>query len=257
MHRPLDVVQEREEGRQQQSEVVVKVVEVALQEKGNDKVQPKKAEEANQQEAEHHKEAEENDQQEENDDMEQQKKAEMEHEEENEEMEHDEDEEGMENKGEEETMEQQEEAEGMDQQDMQHNAEEGDDEEEHQPAVKTVDTRRQRPVVSAQSVENIPDVPPSNEAVQHDNLWVSKVGRKRKEPMEDAAVTPKRARGRPRKQKTAEPGPKKKKEKDSPALASATGRCAAISPGCQRLQREQDRQHIHKPTVRFQSHLGR
>ncbi|GBG76514.1 hypothetical protein CBR_g22262 [Chara braunii] len=75
-----------------QSEAVLKVEEVALQEEGDDRVQPKEAEEADLQEVEHHKEAEEKDQQEDKDDMEQQQDEEMEHEKEDEEVEHEEDE---------------------------------------------------------------------------------------------------------------------------------------------------------------------
>ncbi|GBG84326.1 hypothetical protein CBR_g38297 [Chara braunii] len=215
LRRPLDVVQEREEEHQEQSEAVVKMVEVALQEEGNDKVQPKRQRRRTSKRrrtTNWHKKAEEKDQQENKDNMEQQKEVEMEHEEEDKEMEHEEDEEGMERQGEQEDMEQQEEAEVMDQQDMQHNVDEEDGEEEHQPVVKTVYTCRQRLVVSSQSVEDIPDFPPNNEVVQHDNLWVSRVGRKRKEPMKDAATKPKRAYGRARKLKTVEPVAKPKKK---------------------------------------------
>ncbi|GBG73282.1 hypothetical protein CBR_g13001 [Chara braunii] len=107
------------------------------------------------------------------------KEVEKEHGEEDEEMEHEEDEEGMESEGVEKAMEQQEDAEGTDEQDTQYNMDDEDGEEEHRPALKAVYTRKQRPVASAQSVENAPDFAPSNEAVQHDNLWVSRVGRKR------------------------------------------------------------------------------
>ncbi|GBG73377.1 hypothetical protein CBR_g16091 [Chara braunii] len=185
--RALGTVQEGDEEEQQQSGPVLKVA---------DQQEAEHRKEVDQQEAEHRKEAEEKDQQEDNDDMDHLQEAEKEHGEEDEEMEQQEDAEAMEL---------QEDAEGMEQQDMQHNVDDEDSEEEHRPAVKTVYTRRQRPVVSAQSVENSPDFPPSNEAVQHDNLWVGRVGRKRKEPVEDAAAKPKRARGRPRKLKTAEP----------------------------------------------------
>ncbi|GBG64735.1 hypothetical protein CBR_g46281 [Chara braunii] len=191
--RALGAVQEGDEEEQQQSGPVLKVA---------DQQQAEHRKEADQQEAEHRKEAEEKDQQEDNDDMDHLQEAEKEHEEEDEEMEQQEDAEAMEL---------QEDAEGMEEQDMQHNVDDEDNEEEHRPAVKTVYTRRQRPVVSAQSVENSPDFPPSNETAQHDNLWVSRVGRKRKEPVDAAAAKPKRARGRPRKLKTAEPGAKKKK----------------------------------------------
>ncbi|GBG80597.1 hypothetical protein CBR_g31056 [Chara braunii] len=189
--RALGVVQEGDEEKQQQSGLVLKAAD---------------QQEVDQQEAEHRKEAEEKDQQEDNDDMDHLQEAEKEHGEEDEEMEHEEDEEGMERQGVEEAMEQQEDAEGMEQQDMQHNVDDEDGEEEHRPAVKTVYTRRQRPVVSAQSVENLPDFPPSNEAVQHDNLWVSRVGRKRKEPVEDAAAKPKRT-GLTLPRMDMEPGP--------------------------------------------------
>ncbi|GBG78565.1 hypothetical protein CBR_g27789 [Chara braunii] len=205
--RALDTVQEGDEEVQPQSGPVLKVA---------DQQEAEHRKEADQQKAEHRKEAEEKDQQEDNDDMDHLQEKEKEHGKEDEEMEHEEDEEmeheedkaGMESQGVEKAMEQQEDAEGMDQQDTQHNADDEDGEEEHQPAVKAVYKRRQRPVVSEQFVENAPDFPLSNEAVQHDNLWVSRGGRKRKEPVEDAAVKPKRARGRPRKLKTAEPGEK-------------------------------------------------
>ncbi|GBG90768.1 hypothetical protein CBR_g51274 [Chara braunii] len=217
--RSLDDVQEGDEEVQLQSGPVLKVA---------DQQEAEHRKEADHQEAEHRKEAEEKDQQEDNDDMdhlqetekehgkedeemEHEEDKEMEHEE-DEEMEHEEDKEGMKSQGVEKVMEQQEDAEGMDQQDTQRNADDEDGEEEHQPAVKVVYKRRQRPVVSEQFVENAPDFPPSNEAVQHDNLWVSRGGRKRKEPVEDAAAKPKRARGRPRKLKTAEPGEKKNKK---------------------------------------------
>ncbi|GBG65715.1 hypothetical protein CBR_g52310 [Chara braunii] len=185
--RSLDVVQEQEEEEQQQ--------EVDQQEADHRKEEDKQ--EADQQEAEHHKEVEEKGQQEDKGDMDHAQEPEMEHGEEDEEMKYEEDEEGMESQGVEEAMEQQDDAEGMDPEDLQHNMDDEDAEEEHQPAMKTVYTRRPRPVLSAQSVENSPDFPHSNEVVQHDNLWVSRVGRKRKEPVEDAAAKPKRARGRP------------------------------------------------------------
>ncbi|GBG59702.1 hypothetical protein CBR_g54807 [Chara braunii] len=199
--RACGAVQEEDEEEQQQSGPVLKVA---------DQQEAEHRKEADQQEAEHRKEAEEKDQQEDNKDMDHLQEAEKEHGEDDEEMEHEETRRGW-REGLEEAMEQQEDAEGMEQQDMQHNVDNEDGEEDHRPAVKTVYTRRQRPVVSAQSVENSPDFPPSNEAVQHDNLWVSRVGRKRKEPVEDAAAKHNRACGRPRKLKTAEPGAKKKK----------------------------------------------
>ncbi|GBG65079.1 hypothetical protein CBR_g49153 [Chara braunii] len=185
--RPLDAVQEREEEEQQQSGPVLKVAD----QQEADHRKEADQQEADQQETEHRKEVEEKDQQEDKGDMDHAQEPEMEHGEKDEGMEHEEDEEGMESQGVEEAMEQQDDAEGMDRQDLQHNVDDKDAEEEHQPAVKTVYTRRPRPVLSAQSVENSPDFPHSNEAVQHDNLWVSRVGRKRKEPVEDDAAKPK------------------------------------------------------------------
>ncbi|GBG83185.1 hypothetical protein CBR_g36801 [Chara braunii] len=114
--RPLDVVQERDEEEHQQSGPVLKV--------------------ADQQVAEHRKEAEEKDQQEDNDDMDHLQEAEKEHEEEDEEMKHEEDKEGMESRGLEEAMEPQEDTVDMNQHDMQHNVDDEDGGEEHQPANK-------------------------------------------------------------------------------------------------------------------------
>ncbi|GBG74915.1 hypothetical protein CBR_g19429 [Chara braunii] len=202
--RPLDVVQEREEGQQQQSEAVVKVMEVALQEEENDKVQPKggraargRAPQRGGGEEPARRQGRHGAAKRGGGGTRRRGRG---------------DEEGMERQGQQEDMEKQEEAEGMDQQDMQRNVDEEDDEEEHQPAVKTVYTCRQRPVVSTQSAEYTPDFPPNNEAVPHDNLWVSRMGRKRKEPMDAAAAKPKRGRGRPCKPKTGEPVAKPKKK---------------------------------------------
>ncbi|GBG74586.1 hypothetical protein CBR_g18995 [Chara braunii] len=65
------------------------------------------------------------------------------------------------------------------------------------------------------SSENSPEFPDNIEGSQHDNLWVSRVGRKRKPPPVDDVPRPKLPRDRPRKNPTAGPGtePKKKKRK--------------------------------------------
>ncbi|GBG61040.1 hypothetical protein CBR_g18635 [Chara braunii] len=122
--------------------------------------------------------------------------------EEGEEMEHQEEEEGTVQDGEEEEMWPEEEGDGLAQQQVQHGEVDMAREEEPHPTATTVYTRRPRPAEIPESEEKIPEFPPMKEAVQHDNLWVSRVGRKRKEPSQDAPAQSKRPRGRPRKPKT-------------------------------------------------------
>ncbi|GBG61066.1 hypothetical protein CBR_g18658 [Chara braunii] len=135
--------------------------------------------------------------------MEQEEEAEgMVQPQEGEEMEHQEEEEGAVQGGEEEEMQQEEEGEGLPQQKMQHGEVNTAREDEPRPTATAVYTRRPRPAEFPESEEKIPELPARREDVQHDNLWVSRVGRKRKEPSQDAPAQPKRPRGRPRKQKT-------------------------------------------------------
>ncbi|GBG86432.1 hypothetical protein CBR_g41429 [Chara braunii] len=154
--------------------------------------------------------------------MEQEEEAEgMVQPQEGEEMEHQEEEEGTVQGGEEEEMQQEEEGEGLAQREMQHDEVDTAREDEPHPTSTTVYTRRPRPAEFQESEEKIPKFPAMREAVQHDNLWVSRVGRKRKEPSHDAPAQPKRSRGRPRKQKTdTATTPAKKKNSASSARRS-------------------------------------
>ncbi|GBG70541.1 hypothetical protein CBR_g6669 [Chara braunii] len=130
--------------------------------------------------------------------MEQEEEAEgMMQPQEGEEMEHQEEEEGTVQGGEEEQMPQEEEGEGLAQQKMQHGEVDTAREDERHPTTIAVYTRRPRPAQFSESEEKIPEFPAMREVVQHDNLWVSRVGRKRKEPSQDAPAQPKRPRGRP------------------------------------------------------------
>ncbi|GBG86865.1 hypothetical protein CBR_g42149 [Chara braunii] len=54
-----------------------------------------------------------------------------------------------------------------------------------------------------------PAFPAQNEAVQHDNLWKSRAGRKRKVHVEDSGTAPRCGLGRPPKKKTAGKSPKR------------------------------------------------
>ncbi|GBG76281.1 hypothetical protein CBR_g22029 [Chara braunii] len=99
---------------------------------------------------------------------------------------------------EEEEMEQQEEGEGMVQQELQHDVVEKAHVDKPQSTATAVYTRRLRPADSPESADKIPKFPEINKTVQHDNLWVSRVGRKRKEPSQDAPAKPKRAPGKTR-----------------------------------------------------------
>ncbi|GBG62980.1 hypothetical protein CBR_g34681 [Chara braunii] len=148
--------------------------------------------------------------------MEQEEEAEgMAQPQEEEEMEHQEEEEGTVQGGEEEEMQQEEEGEGLAQPKMQHGEVDTAREDEPHPTTTAVYTRRPRPAEFPESEEKIPEFPAMREDVQHDNLWVNRVGRKRKEPSQDAPAQPKRPRGRPRKQKTdtATTPVKKKKQR--------------------------------------------
>ncbi|GBG90078.1 hypothetical protein CBR_g50171 [Chara braunii] len=117
------------------------------------------------------------------------------------------------NEGDEEGVEQQEEdleESGKEQeQEMMENSEE----EVEKNAPTTVYKRRKRTPEAAGSPENSPDFPVNNAEAQHDNLWVSRVGRKRKAPHEDEHAKPKLPFGRPRKNTTAGPAAKPKKKK--------------------------------------------
>ncbi|GBG63931.1 hypothetical protein CBR_g39935 [Chara braunii] len=111
---------------------------------------------------------------------------------EGEEMKHQEEEEGTVQGGEEEEMQQEEEGEGLAQQKMQHDEVDTAREDEPHPTATAVYTRRPRPAEFPESEEKIPEFPTTREDVQHDNLWVSRVGRKRKEPSQDAPAQRKR-----------------------------------------------------------------
>ncbi|GBG59284.1 hypothetical protein CBR_g32297 [Chara braunii] len=89
---------------------------------------------------------------------------------------------------------------------------------QQQHAPRTVYKGRKKTAEPAGSPENSPEFPDNLEGSQHDNLWVSRVGRKRKAPPVDDVPRPKLPRGRPRKNKTASPAtkPKKKKRKCKP-----------------------------------------
>ncbi|GBG85924.1 hypothetical protein CBR_g40737 [Chara braunii] len=55
-----------------------------------------------------------------------------------------------------------------------------------------------------------PPYPAQNEDAQHDNLWKSRAGRKRKVPVDDVLAKPRRGRGRPPNPKTGDNARKKK-----------------------------------------------
>ncbi|GBG77577.1 hypothetical protein CBR_g24024 [Chara braunii] len=144
--------------------------------------------------------------------------ASQEEEEKMEEQEEGEEEAGMEQR--EEEMEQ-EQGEGTDQQEEELEESEKEqqqektaniEEEQQQHAPTTVYKRRKRTVEAAGSSENSPDFPANKAESQHDNLWVSRVGRKRKAPCEDERSKPELPRGRPRKNATADPAAKPKKK---------------------------------------------
>ncbi|GBG61939.1 hypothetical protein CBR_g26102 [Chara braunii] len=89
---------------------------------------------------------------------------------------------------------------------------ENGEEEEEKNAPTTVYKRRKRTAEAAGSPENSPDFPANNAEAQRDNVWVSRVGRKRKVPREDEQAKPKLPRGWPRKNTTAGPAAKPKKK---------------------------------------------
>ncbi|GBG78694.1 hypothetical protein CBR_g27920 [Chara braunii] len=74
---------------------------------------------------------------------------------------------------------------------------------QQQHAPTTVYKRRKKTAQPAGSPENSPEFPNNIEGSQHDNLWVSRVGRKRKTAPVDDVPRLKLPLGRPRKNKTA------------------------------------------------------
>ncbi|GBG86521.1 hypothetical protein CBR_g41584 [Chara braunii] len=88
-----------------------------------------------------------------------------------------------------------------------------DEPQQQQHAPKTMYKRRKQTTQPAGSPKNSPEFPGNVEGSQHNNLWVSKVGRKRKAPLVDDVLRPKLPRGRPRKNPTVPPATKPKKKK--------------------------------------------
>ncbi|GBG77941.1 hypothetical protein CBR_g25872 [Chara braunii] len=109
---------------------------------------------------------------------------------------------------------------GESKEEQQHNEMANSEEEpqQQQHASTTVYKRQKKTAQPAGSPENSPEFPDNVEGSQHDNLWVSRVGRKRKLPPVDDVPRPKLPRGRPRKNPTAGPAtkPKKKKQQCKP-----------------------------------------